>query len=519
MGRYIELLASISLENYKCFKERTDIEIAPLTLLCGVNSSGKSSILKSLLMLKQSAESNLSDGAVVFSGTYVECGLFDDIVYYGCEQGKNEFVLRNRFVINNHKLVNIGMFVKRQDAKVFNELRHIYSSIKGDVKSFIFDVELVIRKCQDDSNEFMRYIKNNEIFSFNIDIHALDTEGEIIPDTQGYLKFELNNNSQSSIDSHFLSWNNIPSFAKGAKSFTKYICSCSFDGLCISNIFAYDMPNRLKAVIPNILSIFRIISNQYKNVEFIAPLRETPQRTYVIKSSDISSVGIHGENTASLLAKIKNRNLITDMYCPWTNELPVDNNGYVKSDYYTIIQQWLDYFEMGHLDVSGDNGIINIRIGQHNISDVGFGLSQVLPIIVQGICMDKEQTLLIEQPEVHLHPKLELQMADFLVALAESERTVIVETHSDHIKNRILRRIVEDNERSLKDKIQIYFIEQTTDEITHNISSVKTSVSIDDCYGTHNSPKGFFDQAAQEQLELLQAGIAKRKRVKDGVLG
>lgn len=68
------MLKSISLENYKCFKNKTDIDIAPLTVLCGVNSSGKSSILKSLLMLKQSYENTLSFNEITFNGKYVDNG-------------------------------------------------------------------------------------------------------------------------------------------------------------------------------------------------------------------------------------------------------------------------------------------------------------------------------------------------------------------------------------------------------------------------------------------------------------
>ena len=64
------MLKSITLENYKCFKEETTIDIAPLTVLCGVNSSGKSSILKSLLMLKQSYENVDATNQMTFNGKY-----------------------------------------------------------------------------------------------------------------------------------------------------------------------------------------------------------------------------------------------------------------------------------------------------------------------------------------------------------------------------------------------------------------------------------------------------------------
>ena len=96
------MLKSISLENYKCFKEKTDIEIAPLTVLCGVNSSGKSSILKSLLMLKQSYENESTSHSLLLSGEYVDNGSFDDIIYH---TNKNNIKKDDSFKITNTYLI------------------------------------------------------------------------------------------------------------------------------------------------------------------------------------------------------------------------------------------------------------------------------------------------------------------------------------------------------------------------------------------------------------------------------
>ena len=74
------MLKSISLENYKCFKDETTIDIAPLTVLCGANSSGKSSILKSLLTLKQSVQSNNSEDYLTLNGELADIGNFNDIM-------------------------------------------------------------------------------------------------------------------------------------------------------------------------------------------------------------------------------------------------------------------------------------------------------------------------------------------------------------------------------------------------------------------------------------------------------
>lgn len=511
------MLKSISLKNYKCFKDETTIEIAPLTVLCGVNSSGKSSILKSLLMLKQTTENNSSDGSILLSGNLADCGTFEDVVCDSNYTSNDEFTIKNRFEINNHKLLTTGTFIKRQDAKDFNELRRMYFFIKGTVTKFVFDIEIVVKSNKDNINEFSKYISNNIIKSYIINISVYDDNGKI-DSCDGYIKYEDREIKKVTNTPHFLSWNNIPGFAQATRRFKNYKCLCTFSGLFISNIFDYKMSNDIKSIIPNILSVFRIVSNQYKGIYHIAPLRNVPERTYVIRGN-VDSVGLNGENTPILLAKLKNMPVTTDMYCPYTNTLEVDEYGYVVSNYHTIIQQWLDYFEMEKLDVSGgDNGTVSLKVGTHNIADIGFGMSQMLPIITQGIFLDKEQTLLIEQPEIHLHPKMELQMADFLIRLAETGRNVIIETHSDYIKDRIIRRILEDDTRSLNQIISINFIEHKQDELSHDIYSTVTSIIVKDDEGIQTHPDEFFDQGATEQLKIIQAGLLKRKKINDNII-
>ena len=523
------MLKSISLENYKCFKDETTIDIAPLTVLCGVNSSGKSSILKSLLMLKQTAEGKLSEPLLLLSGDLVDCGTFDSVINSNTEKDKKTFFVRNKFEINNHKLFSTGTFIKRQDAKEFNELEKIYACINNQtIVRFVFYTEIEVERCIDSENEFSPYLSNNRIKSYKIIINVEGDDG-LIQECNGNITFNFIDDFDSNNEikePHRLSWNNIPYLYKKRKKnynqneqnlkfgyFNNYKCSCTFNGLAISNVFAYDMKPYIKNVIPNILAITRIKSNQYNGINYIAPLRNTPQRTYLI-NRNVDSVGINGENAPILLAKYKKQVIITDMFCPWTNRLELDENGYVKEKFEKIIQQWLDYFELGELDIFGDkNGTVSIELNKHNIVDVGFGASQILPIIVQGILMDKEQTLIVEQPEIHLHPKMELQMADFLVHLANTGRNIVIETHSDHIKTRLIRRIIEDDSRKLQDKINIYFITQRELGVSKSIPII-----INDEYGIEDSPEGFFDQAAKEQLYLMKSGLLKREKIRERMI-
>ena len=164
------------------------------------------------------------------------------------------------------------------------------------------------------------------------------------------------------------------------------------------------MTDEEKSIRPSLLSICNIVALQYSGINFIAPLRNNPERNYLIKGN-VDSVGVSGENAPILLGKIGKRRISTDIFCPFTNKITPDEYGQISINYNDLLQQWITYLELGELKVEGDNGFVSLEISGHNIADVGFGVSQALPILLQGIYMYKDQTLLLEQPEIHLHPQ------------------------------------------------------------------------------------------------------------------
>ena len=224
-------------------------------------------------------------------------------------------------------------------------------------------------------------------------------------------------------------------------------------------------------------------------------MRQNPERRYLIKGN-VNSVGLSGENTPILLAKLKDGEVMNDfVYLHEGKEKPE------KNKYFDIIQYWLNFFDVGKLSIAGNGSAISIKLDNHNIADVGFGISQILPIITQGIYMNKEEALLIEQPEIHLHPKMELAMADYLIELAKSERCIIAETHSDHIINRVVHRIME-NYSTLNELVKIYFIENKT-----GASKVNPAIEIDKYKGTKNMYTDFFTQYAEESKDIISTGL------------
>ena len=248
------------------------------------------------------------------------------------------------------------------------------------------------------------------------------------------------------------------------------------------------------------------------SVTYVGPLREEPSRRYIYED-EVLEVGIKGENAAYIYTSEQDT-VLHDHYLYDSKESTFKLVSSIKvSD---AVTHWLDLMDIKGFKPEPSNEIIylNLNSGSSektrvNIADVGFGVSQIFPIILEGIRMNKGNTLLLEQPEIHLHPNLQMQMADYFISLALSRKRLIVETHSDHIVNRLVRRIVEDERDSLSDLIAIYFIRMTDQGAEYE------EVNIDPKKGIINWPTDFFDQTATEQERILQAGLEKRSKQRD----
>ncbi len=145
---------------------------------------------------------------------------------------------------------------------------------------------------------------------------------------------------------------------------------------------------------------------------------------------------------------------------------------------------------------------------QVTIADVGFGVSQLLPIVVMGLRSPESAILLFEQPEIHLHPKLQANLADFFLTLALSGKRLLVETHSDHFINRLRRRIAEEQNNSLREKISILFVRPPHDGQGAVIEPLRV-----DQYGViENWPPDFLPESSDEAEAIFRAGLEKRRR-------
>ncbi|NJN78182.1 MAG: DUF3696 domain-containing protein [Saprospiraceae bacterium] len=264
--------------------------------------------------------------------------------------------------------------------------------------------------------------------------------------------------------------------------------------------------NDLKNLINSANELFRTL---FSSLHYLGPLRGEPEREYIYRD-EVLEIGNKGENAAYLFLTELNKEIENHYFY---NKQKDDFKQIDKITLEKALAKWFNI--IGVKDFAGEviNKIIYLSLNANKsdktkvgIADVGFGISQIFPIFLEGLRMEVGSTLMLEQPEIHLHPNLQMQLSDFFIALAKSGKRFLVETHSDHVVNRLVRRIVEDETGSLKDLIGIYFI-KPSDE-----GSVYEEITIDERKGIVNWPKDFFDQAANEQLKIMQAGLKKRHK-------
>ena len=198
-------------------------------------------------------------------------------------------------------------------------------------------------------------------------------------------------------------------------------------------------------------------------VNHVSPLRAHPKRYYFLDNANINT-SINTLDGNSLTEVLK-------------------ENARVKAK----VNEWLKKFGL-QVNVSTLKDIIHkLKVRQHSleldITDVGFGISQILPIIVQGFLSFDNSLTMIEQPEIHLHPKMQADLADLFIDIVknrnkrksdsmELQKYLLIETHSEYLLRRLRRRIAE-GEISSKD-VAIYFLEHPDDGQSGTIINEKT---------------------------------------------
>lgn len=177
---------------------------------------------------------------------------------------------------------------------------------------------------------------------------------------------------------------------------------------------------------------------------------------------------------------------------------------------------WLEELGLADRAVTEDRDRLGIGlsvrpIGRDEVVDltaVGVGVSQALPVVLLCLLTPPGGIVVLEQPELHLHPAMQLRIADFLLACAGTGRQIIVETHSEHLVNRLRRRVAEDETSETADRVRLLFAEQEEGVTEYRVSDVNPLGGLDADW-----PRGFLDVGAQESARFLDGTLAKKRRL------
>lgn len=244
-------------------------------------------------------------------------------------------------------------------------------------------------------------------------------------------------------------------------------------------------------------------------VSYLGPLREDPHSAYQWPSSmSAQSLGAKGEFTAAAL-------LLRDSLDPmhlFSMPLPSGESDAARIGILEAVSLWLRYFGVAlglEVDDSPSGPVVKVieRDGRsRDLTQVGVGVSQLLPVIVQCLVAKVGSVVMLEQPELHLHPALQQKLGDFLLACAMSGRQLVVETHSEHIVTRLRRAIAQSDGDELVDVVQFLFAEKADDGETR-FRPVKPN----QYGGIDDWPRGFFDESVEESRQILKAASRKHR--------
>ncbi|MFV8053897.1 DUF3696 domain-containing protein [Mycobacterium sp. 48b] len=246
------------------------------------------------------------------------------------------------------------------------------------------------------------------------------------------------------------------------------------------------------------------------SIRYLGPLRDEPRASYPDSpEGDDTYVGPKGEFTASVLQRHGGRKVSIPTPQP---------DGTIKPSrrpiqLITAVNRWAEYLDIGESFSVSDQGRFGIQMqvrqkdvdGELDLTSVGTGVSQLLPVIVMCVQAPVGALLLIEQPELHLNPRVQQRLTDFLLTIAQSGRHLIVETHSEYMISRLRRHVAEHFDDALQDTIGIYFAKRVNGATTYDL------VETNEYGGIEEWPENFFDQATEEEHAILSAAIKKRR--------
>lgn len=434
-------ITGISVRGYKSLYQECSIEVRPLTILAGANSSGKSSIIQPLLMLKQTLEATYDPGALLINGPHVR--------FTSASQLLSRMPAKNHpdnfsIEINIEENKSLELLFKKHHRKGIELIEMVDKSEGEEVTlSEKMSHKEIMATLPKKNSKFTMMLQRNldQIFpKFNLRVIR----------TRCFLDIELVRVGEQAINSP----------VKGGVLFT----------------------------------IYGSFQEHIRKLIHIPGLRGNPERTYKTTAvgkefpgtfeTYVASVVNHWQETQDPRLKELGNSLET-LGLTWKVDARQVDDTQVE-------------LRVGRLPRSARGGGKDMV----SIADVGFGVSQTLPVLVALLVANPGQLVYLEQPEIHLHPRAQAALAKILVDAANRGVRVIVETHSDLLLTRIQALVAEGAIST--DKVKLHWFQRQDDGATE----VK-SADLDNAGAFGEWPVDFDEVALQEESRYLDAAESR----------
>jgi len=458
------MLREMRVQNFKAWRDTRKIRLAPITVFLGANSAGKTSLLQFLLMLKQTAESP-DRRRVLHLGdpySYVELGSFKDVLF--------------RHTLE--KDLDLSLSWELPKPYVFKDPTGASADIRGSNITFRANISADTRGTP------------------SVDFFAYDVQG-------------LQGGDAISIE-----------MRQSKSSARKYTMKATNYHLTRAVGRAWDLPAPVRFYgFPDEATIYYQnaafvsdltlqLERQFRQIYYLGPLREDPSRTYTWSGEIPEHVGTRGERTIEAILAAADRKIVPKYKSP-------------SLAFPAIVSKWLA--RLGLLaqfrpqEIAKDRKEYEVSVRTQGsdttvlLPDVGFGVSQVLPVVVECFYAPANSTVIVEQPELHLHPRVQSELADlFIEAIHAREDNqdrnmqFIIESHSEHFLRRIQRRVAEG--ALAPDEIALYYCEPGKD------GSLVQELPVDLFGEIREWPNEFFGDELADMAARLEAASKREKQ-------
>jgi predicted ATPase len=456
------MFTQLRFQNFKSWQDTGDIRMAPLTGFFGTNSSGKTAILQFLLMLKQTVESS-DRKRILHTGdahTYVDLGTTYDFIHH-------------------HQLPKELSFCLKWEPTSTDYLPFFpFSSYS------INDSDPNLKA------PLMRpYLSNIE---FNCVIYIAEAKMKVVRFSYAYMAEHQQWNKvgieQHNLDSYGLVSNGLTLADLSApKTREPLLAPMKFYG------FSSDAKLYFRGV-EFLDELALALELQLIDFYYLGPLREYPKRIYSWSGEQPQDVGQRGEFAIqALLASRKDNSQVQEKVAYWLKELGLIHD-----------------FQLQPITANRQEYELLVRrtpnSPQVSIKDVGFGVSQVLPVLVLCYYAPQGSTIIFEQPEIHLHPSVQAGLADvFIDAIKTRNVQIMIESHSEHLLRRLQRRIAEEAQQFSHQDAALYFC-----HVDQDGKSILDSLQLDPYGNITNWPNGFFGDEMGDLVAMTEAAMQRQ---------